>query len=101
MASTTVVKNRELVVNQIQEPPRYKVVLINDNVTTMEFVVELLRSVFKHTKESAIDITMKIHESGSGIAGIYNFEIAEQKAVDAIELSRNNGFPLVIKVEEE
>jgi ATP-dependent Clp protease adaptor protein ClpS len=58
-------------------------------------------SIFKHDANSATNITVQIHNSGSGVAGIYTFEIAEQKALDATLVARNNGHPLVIKVEEE
>jgi ATP-dependent Clp protease adaptor protein ClpS len=86
---------------KIQEPKRWKVVLINDDTTPMDFVVEILTGIFKHTQETAKDITLEIHNTGSGIAGVYSFEIAEVKAVEATNLARGNGFPLQIKMEEE
>ena len=86
---------------KIQEPKRWKVVLINDDTTPMDFVVGVLTGIFKHTQETAKDITLEIHNTGSGIAGIYSFEIAEVKAVEATQLARANGFPLQIKMEEE
>jgi ATP-dependent Clp protease adaptor protein ClpS len=86
---------------KIQEPKRWKVVLINDDTTPMDFVVEILTGIFKHTQETAKDITLEIHNTGSGIAGVYSFEIAEVKAVEATQLARANGFPLQIKMEEE
>ena len=97
----TAVKTRDLVVTKIGEPSKYKVLLMNDDYTPMEFVIVLLMSVFKHTEESAKSITMKIHNEGSGVAGVYNYEIAEQKALDATMISRNNNHPLQIKLEEE
>jgi ATP-dependent Clp protease adaptor protein ClpS len=97
----TATKSRDLVVTDIKQPPKYKVIILNDDKTPMEFVIALLVGVFKHSEASAVQITMKIHNEGSGVAGTYNFEIAEQKAVDATMLSRNAGHPLVIKVEEE
>jgi len=85
----------------IQEPKQWKVIFLNDNATPMEFVVQLLTQIFKHTEITAKDITMQVHEKGSGIAGVYSFEIAEAKAVEATSLARANGFPLQVKLEEE
>lgn len=83
------------------EPKRWKVIFLNDDTTPVEFVIQLLTQIFKHTETTARDITMQVHESGSGIAGVYSFEIAEAKAVEATQLARVNGFPLQIKLEEE
>jgi ATP-dependent Clp protease adaptor protein ClpS len=99
--SDTAVKSRDLVSNRIKVPSKYKVIILNDDKTPMEFVVALLIGVFKHSEPAAIDLTMKIHNEGSAVAGTYNFEIAEQKAVDATMLARNSNHPLVVKVEEE
>lgn len=85
----------------ISEPKRYKVILLNDDSTPMDFVISLLMEIFKHSPDSAGHITVQVHETGSGIAGIYSFEIAEAKAVEATSLSRANGYPLQIKMEEE
>jgi ATP-dependent Clp protease adaptor protein ClpS len=84
-----------------KEPSKYKVVILNDDKTPMEFVVSILIKIFKHTEESAVQITMKIHEEGSGVVGVYSYEIAEQKAVETTTISRDNGFPLRVRVEEE
>jgi ATP-dependent Clp protease adaptor protein ClpS len=84
-----------------QEPRRWKVILLNDDSTPMEFVISLLIEIFKHTNETAKDIMLQVHETGSGIAGVYSFEIAEVKAVEATQQARTNGFPLQIKLEEE
>ncbi len=97
----TLTKVKESIDTVILEPNRYKVVLFNDNQTPVEFVVALLIKIFRHTESSALEITMKVHNEGSGVAGIYSFEIAEQKAMEATNLSRSNGYPLVIKVEAE
>jgi ATP-dependent Clp protease adaptor protein ClpS len=85
----------------VSEPKRWKVILLNDDSTPMEFVISILIDIFKHTDATARDIMIQIHETGSGIAGIYSFEIAEVKAVEATNISRANGFPLQIKLEEE
>lgn len=84
-----------------REPSKYKIIFINDDKTPMEFVVNLLVEYFKHSDEIARNITLKIHQEGSGVVGVYNYEIAEQKALEATGISRDNGFPLRIKVEED
>jgi ATP-dependent Clp protease adaptor protein ClpS len=83
------------------EPKRWKVIFLNDDSTPMEFVISVLIDIFKHTIDSAKDITLQVHETGSGIAGVYSFEIAEVKAVEATNLARTNNHPLQIKLEEE
>jgi ATP-dependent Clp protease adaptor protein ClpS len=83
----------------LTEPPMYKVIYINDSVTTMEFVIETLVTIFNHSPESAEAVTKKIHEEGSGIAAILPYEMAEQKGVEVTQLARNNGFPLQVKLE--
>jgi ATP-dependent Clp protease adaptor protein ClpS len=83
----------------VKEPSQYKVIYINDNVTTMDFVVMSLTTVFNHTEEVAHDIMQKIHEEGSGVAAVLPYEMAEQKGVEVTQMARNNGFPLVIKLE--
>jgi len=97
----TAVKSRELVNTSIKPPSRYKVIVNNDDVTPMDFVVLMLMAVFRHTQETATDLTLKIHNEGSAVAGIYSYEIAEQKGIDATYLARENGHPLVIRVEQE
>jgi ATP-dependent Clp protease adaptor protein ClpS len=82
-------------------PPKFKVVFLNDNQTPIDWVVEVLKSIFKHSQQTAEQITLTIHDEGSGIAGIYTYEIAEQKSIEATTASRNHGFPLQIKVEKE
>jgi ATP-dependent Clp protease adaptor protein ClpS len=91
----------EKIKQKLSEPKKWKVVLLNDDVTPMDFVVGILTEIFKHSQETAKEITLEIHNSGSGIAGVYSFEIAEAKAVEATQLARTNGFPLQIKMEEE
>ena len=83
----------------LKEPPLYRVIYINDSVTTMEFVVQTLVEIFNHSPEEAEAVTTKIHEDGSGTAAILPYEMAEQKGVEVTQLARNNGFPLQIKLE--
>lgn len=94
------IKLDEKIVKEIKMPRKYKVIFLNDDATPMEWVVSLLVTVFKHTQSSAEQITMTIHSEGSGVVGIYSYEIAEVRANEATTLSRNHGFPLQIKVEE-
>jgi ATP-dependent Clp protease adaptor protein ClpS len=94
------VKIDEKIKKKIKEPSLYKVIFLNDDKTPMDFVVSLIVELFKHSEETAHAITMKIHEEGSGVVGIYSFELAEQKSLEATTLSRDNGFPLRVKVEE-
>ena len=87
--------------NKNQEPGKYKVIVCNDDVTPIEFVVSMLIMIFRHTEKSALELTLSVHNSGSAVAGIYSYEIAEQKGIDATNLARANGYPLIIKVEPE
>jgi ATP-dependent Clp protease adaptor protein ClpS len=91
----------EKIITEYKEPGMYKVIFLNDDLTPMDFVVGLLTEIFKHTEESAVEITNKIHIEGSGIVGVYAYEIAEQKALESTNLCRHHGFPLRINVEEE
>lgn len=99
--STTEIQIDEKIKQKIQEPKRWKVLLLNDETTPMDFVVGILTDIFKHTQETAKGITIEVHNTGSGVAGVYSFEIAEAKAVESTQLARSNGFPLQIKMEEE
>jgi ATP-dependent Clp protease adaptor protein ClpS len=100
MSNTDVVIDEKIKI-KATEPKRWKVILLNDDSTPMEFVVALLIEIFRHTHDSARDIMLQIHETGSGVAGVYSFEIAEAKAVEATNTARTNGHPLQIKLEEE
>jgi ATP-dependent Clp protease adaptor protein ClpS len=82
-------------------PPKYKVIMLNDNATPMDFVTSILCLVFRHTDETAKKVMLTIHEEGSAVVGIYTYEIAEQRALEATTLSRDNGFPLQLKLEQE
>ena len=99
--SDTLTKERTTTKDRILEPKKYKVLLLNDDSTPMDFVIAILMETFRHNETSAKDITLQVHEQGSGIAGVYSFEIAEAKAVEATNLARSNGHPLQIKLEEE
>jgi ATP-dependent Clp protease adaptor protein ClpS len=101
MSTTDDVQLDEKVKLEVIEPKKWKVIFLNDNHTPMEFVVTVLVEIYKHTIEVANELTMQIHDTGSGVAGTYTFEIAEIKAVETTNLARAQGFPLQIKLEEE
>src|SRR5829696_4958933 len=86
---------------RLEKPPLFKVVLHNDDFTTMEFVVFVLRTVFHRPDAEAFEIMFKVHNEGVGIAGTYTYEVATMKAQKAINLARAQEFPLLCTVEEE
>lgn len=83
----------------IPEPIDYHVIYINDEVTTMEFVIESLVVIFNYDAVSAQEMTMKVHQDGSAVVATLPYEMAEQKGVEVTMLARNNGFPLAVKLE--
>lgn len=82
-------------------PKRYKVIMHNDDYTTMEFVLHVLKSVFRKSQEAAQAIMLKIHHEGRGVCGIYTFEIAETKVQKVLKMARENEYPLRCSVERE
>lgn len=101
MTTDTVLEKSTKTVDKIRYPKKYKVVILNDDFTPAEFVMGLLIKVFKHTESAAHELTLKIHNEGSAVAGIYNYEIAEQKTAESTAISRANGFPLQITMSQE
>jgi ATP-dependent Clp protease adaptor protein ClpS len=87
--------------DEIDEPPMYKVLLHNDDYTTMEFVVEILMLVFKKSPEESVEIMLNVHQKGIGICGVYTYEVSETKVNTVHALARENGFPLKCTMEEE
>lgn len=85
----------------VKEPGKYKVVYINDEVTTMEFVIESLILVFNYDEAAAMDVTTQVHEVGSAVVAVLPYEIAEQKGVEVTMMARDQGYPLAVKVEPE
>jgi ATP-dependent Clp protease adaptor protein ClpS len=85
----------------LQEPPLFKIIYINDDVTTMEFVVSSLVDYFNYTEDTAVSITKDIHSEGSAVVAILPYEIAEQKGIEVTLEARSQGYPLQIKVEAE
>ena len=100
MTSTDVV-TRIQTDNEIKEPPMFKIIYLNDNSTSMEFVVESLMNFFSYTTETALKITQDIHESGSAVVAVLPYEIAEQKGVEITVSARSQNYPLQIKLEPE
>ncbi len=86
---------------KLERPKLFKVILHNDDFTTMEFVVFVLQYVFKRDESESITIMLKVHNEGLGIAGIYPYEIASMKAQKAMNLAKAREFPLLCTVEEE
>ena len=85
---------------KVEEPPLYKVLLHNDDFTTMEFVVWVLESIFNMSEEQAVQVMLNVHLQGIGVAGIYTYEIAETKVDQTTRLARENEYPLLVTMEE-
>jgi ATP-dependent Clp protease adaptor protein ClpS len=100
MTTDVDIKIDETIKHIVKEPGKYNVIMLNDDQTPMDWVIEILKQIFKHSDASAETLTMTIHNEGSAVIGTYKYEIAEQKTVEAINASRNHGFPLQLKVEE-
>ena len=101
--SDTQIKEKTTTVTQVKvnEPGQYKVIYMNDELTTMEFVVETLLDIFDYSPENADKITVKIHEDGMAVVAVLPYEIAEQKGIEVTVLARSRGFPLQVKIEKE
>jgi ATP-dependent Clp protease adaptor protein ClpS len=87
--------------HETKKPDLYKVLLLNDDYTTMDFVVEVLDSVFHMSAAEAYRIMMAVHTQGKGLCGVYPFEVAETKVETVIDLARGSGFPLRAAMEPE
>lgn len=93
-------KLKERVETQKKEPKLYNVVLLNDNYTTMEFVMLVLESIFDKSPSEAYRIMMHVHTNGRGLAGVYTWEVAETKAEAVVSTAREYGYPLQAVTEE-
>jgi ATP-dependent Clp protease adaptor protein ClpS len=100
MTQTDVVVNTDTVA-VIAKPNKWAVIVHNDDVTPMDFVVELLVQVFRHTRYSASDLTNQVHTSNKAVAGIYSHEIAEEKYNTAVSTIKLNGYVLKLTLEEQ
>ena len=91
------------IINEIslKHPKRYKVLLLNDDYTTMNFVIDILMSIFHKNYQEAEAIVREVHENEKGVCGIYTHEIAETKVMQVHKKARESGFPLRAEMEEE
>ncbi len=85
---------------RLKEPPLYRVVLINDDYTPMDFVVEVLESVFGMERTRATQVMLEVHTKGKGVCGVYNFEIAETKVAQVMGIAKQHQHPLLCTMEE-
>ena len=90
-----------VVKKKFKKPALYKVLLHNDDYTTMEFVVFVLQNVFGKSEDEATAVMLKVHKEGFGVCGVYTYEIAETKAQKVTELAKEEGHPLLCTVEPE
>ena len=91
---------KEKVESKQQEPDQYKVILLNDDYTTMDFVVRVLETVFQKSPVEAYRVMMQVHRNGRGTAGVYPWEVAETKVETVASLANAAGFPLRAAIEE-
>ena len=91
---------KERIDSKKQDPTLYKVVLLNDDYTPMEFVIQVLEAIFQKSPAEAYRIMMQVHVNGSGVAGTYPWEVAETKADSVMSLAREAGHPLKATIEE-
>lgn len=85
----------------LKEPSMFKVIYLNDNQTTMEFVIESLVEFFDYNTQTALQITQDIHDQGSAVVAVLPYEVAEQKGIEVTVYARSNNYPLQIKLEPE
>ena len=97
-SGTTVLTRPEA---KTERAPMYKVLLINDDYTPMEFVVAILEQIFRLSRESAVNLMLAVHNDGVGVAGVYSHEIAETKAQQVLSMARKHDHPLMCVVEKE
>ncbi|CAC9490635.1 ATP-dependent Clp protease adaptor protein ClpS [uncultured Gammaproteobacteria bacterium] len=86
--------------SELKKPSRFQVLLLNDDYTTMEFVIQVLQQFFDKTEESAYAIMLKVHIDGEGVCGIYSFDVAQTKISQVINFSRQNEQPLMCVIRE-
>jgi len=95
------VRPRIAVKPEYKEPKNYNVIYINDDVTTFEFVVETLTSIFGYAREGAEALTIKVHDEDQAVVATLSYEMAEQKGIEVTVLARSHGFPLQVKIEQD
>ena len=85
---------------EVRKPPLYRVLLINDDYTPMEFVVDILESVFGMERTRATQVMLEVHTKGKGVCGVYNYEIAETKVAQVMSIAKQHQHPLLCTMEE-
>lgn len=100
MATDTIVDVETKVRVNLDDVPLWDVYVLNDDVTHMDVVIDILMNVFGHDFEVSKNLMLKIHNEGQAVAGTYTFELAEQKALEATEMARAAGFPLQIRLDK-
>jgi ATP-dependent Clp protease adaptor protein ClpS len=101
MTNKTLVKPRTAVRTKTKQPPLYKVILLNDDYTPREFVVLVLKAVFRMNADQAYRVMMTAHQRGACVIAVFTRDVAETKAKEATELGKSNGYPLFFTTEPE
>lgn len=96
---TTDIKIKQKINLDIKEPPNFKIIYLNDDVTTVEFVVYTLTDILDYNEIGASEKATEIHQNGSAVVAEYPYEIAEQKGTEIVLIARKNGYPLNLKLE--
>ena len=99
MPKHTQYDNETELLEKVQEPTKYKVILLNDDYTTQEFVINVLQIIFHKNAEDSINLMLQIHYNGKGICGIYPYDIAESKALQVRKMAKEQQFPLRVILE--
>lgn len=99
MATSTHIREKNDI--KIKEPKRYKVIMHNDDFTSMEFVVFVLMNIFRKNNGEAVSIMMVVHKGGKAVVGYYSYDIAKTRVEKTLELAREEGFPFKLTIEEE
>ena len=100
MPNTDLIEKTKIAINTaIAEPPMWRVIYVNDDVTSFEFVISSLVEVFDYNEDSATHIASQVHEQAQCVVAVMPYEIAEQKTIEVLTLARLHGYPLVVKVE--
>lgn len=99
MSTETNTKIKTQINTDVKEPPLFRVIYLNDNATSMDFVIESLVEYFDYNSSTAQEITVTIHEAGSAVVAILPYEIAEQKGIEVTMSARSQSYPLQIKLE--
>ena len=97
----TITRTRTRTERKLEKPPLHKVLLHNDDYTTREFVVEVLKTVFHRPEPEAVQIMLHVHNNGVGVAGVFTFEVAEMKVRTVETLAQQREFPLMLSIEPE